>query len=270
MRYRLLRLVSSPFVIGAVVGLLGILLASLHLMAEYEDALFDQIVGSIVQPDWSESQKIKALTAETHELLKDRAKVFANTGTVSIRDSWLDSADVHLLDGRGICRSHASVLGRMLDRAGIYFRVVRIYFPASDRWACHLAIEAKADGKWRAIDPFDNLVFPVDYVELSRHWDAYKDLAPPGYDRHLDKAEVFYTNWYRIPVIMPAIKKVLDWTAPDLASNFSLRRYLLNVYRVYEVGLLLLVLVVATFFLLRLAIVRSRKALSLMKPSASV
>jgi hypothetical protein len=51
-------------------------------------------------------------------------------------------------------------------------------------------------------------------------------------------AGVRYTNWTKIPVIMPAIKKVLDFTAPEFASTFSVRRYVLNVYRVYEVGLL--------------------------------
>jgi hypothetical protein len=269
MRSRLLGPVSSPFVIGAVIGAVGVVLASLHLMAEYEDALFDQIVGSIVQPQWSETQKVNALAAETHELLKDRAKVFVDSGYVGFRDSWLNSADVHLLEGRGVCRSHASVLGRLLDRAGIHFRIVRIYFPEAGTWACHLGIEANAEGKWRAIEPFDNIVFPVDYAELSRHWNDYKNLAPMGYDPHLDKAEIFYTNWARIPVIMPAIKKILDVAAPEFASTVSLRSYLLNVYRVYEIGLLLVLFAVANYFLLRLAIVRSRRAFSLMKPAAS-
>jgi len=269
MSSRVLRLVSPAFVIGAAIGAFCVVLAALHLMADYEDALFDQIVASVVQPQWPETQKIAVLTAETHALLKDRAKFFVNHGYVGPSTSWLTSADVHLLDGRGVCRSHASVLGRLLDRAGIQFRIVRIYFPAKGTWACHLGIEARAEGKWRAIEPFDNIVFPVDYLELSRHWADYKALAPSGYDPHLYQAEIRYTNWRRIPVIMPVIKKILDRTAPKFASTFSLRRYLLNAYRVYEIGMLLVLLAAVGYFLLRFAIVRRRRALSLMKPAAS-
>ena len=269
MSSRVLRFVSPAFVMGAAIGAFGVALVALHVMADYEDALFDQIVAAVVQPEWPEAQKIAALTAETHALLKDRAKFFVNTGYVAPRTSWLTSADVNLLDGRGVCRSHASVLGRLLDRAGIHFRIVRIYFPDKGTWACHLGIEAEAEGKWRAIEPYDNIVFPVDYLELSRHWADYKALAPAGYDPRLDQAEIHYTNWRRIPVIMPAIKKILDVTAPEFASTFSLRRYLLNAYRVYEIGLLLVLLAVANYFLLRFAIVRSRRAFSLMKPAAS-
>jgi len=82
-------------------------------------------------------------------------------------------------------------------------------------------------------------------------------------------AGVRYTNWTKIPVIMPAIKTVLDFAAPEFESPFSVRRYVLNVYRVYEVGLLSLLFAVAAYLLLRMASVRKRRALSLMKPAAS-
>jgi hypothetical protein len=82
-------------------------------------------------------------------------------------------------------------------------------------------------------------------------------------------AGVRYTNWTKIPVIIPAIKKVLDFAAPEFASTFSVRRYILNVYRIYEVGLLSPLFLVAAYLLLRMASVRRRRALSLMKPAAS-
>jgi hypothetical protein len=134
---------------------------------------------------------------------------------------------------------------------------------------CHATIEAYADGKWIAVDPLYNVVFPVSAAEVGRNWDTYKALTPPGYDMKYKYAGVRYTNWTKIPVIMPAIKTVLDFVAPEFASTFSVRRYVLNVYRVYEVGLLSLLFVVAAYLLLRMASVRKRRALSLMKPAAS-
>jgi hypothetical protein len=71
---------------GAVLGSLAVVLAVLHVMADYEDALYDQIVASVVQPLSSETQKVVALTAATHVLLEDRLKVFSDKSYVSFRD----------------------------------------------------------------------------------------------------------------------------------------------------------------------------------------
>ena len=51
---------------GAVLGSLAVILAVLHVMADYEDALYDPIVASIVQPNSSDTQRVVALTAATH------------------------------------------------------------------------------------------------------------------------------------------------------------------------------------------------------------
>jgi transglutaminase superfamily protein len=254
---------------GVVLGALAAVLAVLHIMANYEDGLYDQIVASTVQPHSSDTQKVVALTAATHVLLEERLKVFAGKNYVSIRDWWFPSGDVHLIDGRGACGSHAHVLGRLLDRVGIDFRGVQMYCADWNTWGCHATIEAYADGKWIAVDPSYNVVFPVSAAEVGRNWDIYKELTPPDYDMNFNYAGVRYTNWTKIPVIMPAIKRILDFAAPKFASTLSVRRYVLNLYRAYEVGLLSLLLVVAIFLLLRIAIVRRRSALSLMKPAAS-
>jgi hypothetical protein len=259
----------KSLLVGAVLGSLAVVLAVLHVMADYEDALYDQIVASVVQPLSSETQKVVALTAATHVLLEDRLKVFSDKSYVSFRDWLFPSGDVQLMDGRGACGSHAHVLGRLLDRAGIDFRGVQMYCADSNTWGCHATIEAYADGKWIAVDPLYNVVFPVSAAEVGRNWDTYKALTPRGYDMKYKYAGVRYTNWSKIPVIMPAIKTVLDFAAPEFASTFSVRRYVLNVYRVYEVGLLSLLFAVAAYLLLRMASVRKRRALSLMKPAAS-
>ena len=113
-----------------------------------------------------------------------------------------------------------------------------MYCADSNTWGCHATIEAYADGKWIAVDPLYNVIFPVSAAEVGRNWDTYKALTPPGYDMKYKYAGVRYTNWTKIPVIMPAIKTVLDFAAPEFESPFSVRRYVLNAYRVYEVGLL--------------------------------
>jgi hypothetical protein len=144
-----------------------------------------------------------------------------------------------------------------------------MYCADSNTWGCHATIEADADGKWIAVDPLCNVVFPVGAAEVGRNWDPYKAFTSPGYDMKYNYAGVRYTNCTKIPVIMPAMKTVLDFGAPKFASTFSVRRYVINVYRVYEGGLLSLLFVAAAYLLLRMASVRRRRALSLMKPAAS-
>ena len=155
------RLSIKSLLFGAVLGSLAVILAVLHVMADYEDALYDQIVASIVQPDSSETQKVVALTAATHVLLEDRFKVFADKSYVSFRDWLFPSGDVQLMDGRGACGSHEHVLGLLRDRAGIDFRGAQMYCADSNPWGCHATIEAYADGNWIAVDPLYNVVFPV-------------------------------------------------------------------------------------------------------------
>jgi hypothetical protein len=68
----------KSLLVGAVLGSLAVVLAVLHVMADYEDALYDQIVASVVQPLSSETQEVVALTVATHVLLEDRLKVFSD------------------------------------------------------------------------------------------------------------------------------------------------------------------------------------------------
>ena len=55
-------------------------------------------------------------------------------------------------------------------------------------------------------------------------------------------ADVRYTNWTKIPVVMSATKSLLNVVAPEFVSTLSICGYLLNMYRTYEVMLLLALL----------------------------
>ena len=226
---------------GALIGALGLALVALHVLADYEDHLFDQIVSSTIEPDWSDQKKLVVLTAVAHD------DIFGGKNSINIHD-WLGQWLVQ--DGLRDCGTYSGVLGRLLDRAGIGFRIAQMYCPEEGVWGCHITLEAKVNGGWLAVDPLYNIVFPVSYEEVGRNWDKYKRLTPSNYDEKYRYAGVRYTNWNKIPIVLPATKWLLDFVAPEFARTLSLRSYFLNLYRVYEFAGFFLILVVG-FLLLR-------------------
>ncbi len=230
------------FFLGILAGAIGIALLALHLFADHENALFDQIVAAKVENDWSDLKKLTVLTATAHDLVGPRKAIFADQKKINFRDTWLRSADVDLQTGRGACGSYTAVLARLLDRAGIPFRLLQIYCEDGQEWGCHITLDAKIDGKWMAADAMYNVVYPVEGKEVGRNWEKYAHLVPANYDMRYRYADVRYTNWTKIPVIMPATKSLLNLVAPEFASTLSIRGYLLNMYRTYEVMLLLALL----------------------------
>ena len=61
----------------------------------------------------------------------------------------------------------------------------------------------------------------------------YKPQLPAGYDMNYRYEDVRYSNWTKIPVVMPSIKKILDLTIGKTeADTISLRTYFLRKYNI--------------------------------------
>ena len=122
---------------------------------------------------------------------------------------------------------------------------------ANGIYAAHNIVEAKTNHGWAVLDPLFDIYFVkpdhtlASFTDVQADWPYYRQQLPNGYDSNYRYAGVRYTNWTKIPVIFPTVKKILDLTIgkPD-ADTISLRTYFLRKYDIcFDVTLVLLVLV---------------------------
>lgn len=227
--------------------------AVLFVQADYEDELYDQLIDSLELAETTETEQAVALMGLSHALIWPRKLYFDEQPYIDIRGSWFRSGDIELIDGRGDCASFAGVLGRLLLRAGMEVRQVLMKCAVGS--ICHVSIEARANGRWIALDPTYNLAFRkrdgsyASVAEVSANWDYFSRQTPAEYEEMFSYDGWSYTNWNKFPTIMPAIKSALDYVlGKDAADEISIRPYVLNVYRTYGYALLVayVLLVIAT------------------------
>lgn len=243
----------------------------LWMMSSYDDGLYDQIVGLTIQSGMDEEQKVLALMHKTNQLLKPRSELFASEGYINWRDTLFRSGDIQLMDAKGSCGSHTHVLARLLQRAGIEVRIAQM--KCGSVWGAHILLEAKIDGKWATLDPFYDLSFRKEdgklasFQEVKGQWDYFKSQVPPNYNPLYTYEDVRYTNWTKIPLVMPAVKNLLRWFMGSEVENLSIRSLVLNLYKAYlaiSVGCYLLLVVFTAFVLSTRA---SRPRLHVNRPS---
>jgi len=229
----------------------------LTMMSHYEQQLLDDIIDRTVNDNMSEQTKAIALLNVTHELISPRAQLFKNSSRSNFRERLFTSADVHLMDGKGACGSFAGVLTQLLKRAGIDARLAQM--KCGDEWGCHINLEAKIDGKFVVLDPLYNLAFTkpdgslANYQEVGSNWQYYQPQTPDNYYSGYQYEDVRYTNWQKIPILMPLIKQALLFIVGDNINTFSLRSYVLNIYNTYLIALsfFFLLLILFTYKVLR-------------------
>jgi hypothetical protein len=225
--------VVIAFTHGVTLTMLMVLMA----LSNYEDSLYDQILENTITPKMSDQRKALLLLERTHSLLEPRLEIFAGQGYINIRDTLFRSSDIQLLDAKGACGSHAHVLGRLLQRAGIDIRIAQM--KCGDTWACHILLDAKIDGEWVVLDALYGLSFEnadgslATFKEVGDDWARFSAQLPNDYDLSYAYEDVRYTNWDKLPVLMPIAKTVLALFLGDEVETLSVRSYVLNVYQVY-------------------------------------
>jgi hypothetical protein len=106
-------------------------------------------------------------------------------------------------------------------------------------WGAHILLEAKIDENWATFDPFYDLSFRKEngrlasFQEVKGNWDYFKKQVPPNYNSLYTYEDVRYTNWTKIPLVMPAVKRVLRWFMGSEVENLSIRSLVLNLYKAY-------------------------------------
>ena len=241
----------------------GFLLASLFyfkMEANYETELFQAIHSDISSKisisDSQDTVAVKIMHA-CHSLLVGRESVFEGKQFNGFKADLLEPTSIDLMTARGACGSFSMVLARILQ--GYKFQVRIAQMKSNGVFAEHNIVEAKTGHGWIVLDPFFDLYFEkpshqlASFEDVKDNWNYYKSQLPPGYDMNYRYEDVRYSNWTKIPIILPAIKKILDLTLGKQEADFiSIRTYFLSIYDICFDVVLILFIFIFSFTIVKL------------------
>jgi hypothetical protein len=217
------------------------MILNLHINASYEERLFRSVKESVDcqldADDTPDSAVVKAMHT-CYRLMHDRAAFFSDAtkwgdGIGFIRPAWVD-----FMTTCGSCGSYAIVLARVLKE---YKHVVRIaQMRVNGVSGGHIVVEVNTGAYWVVLDPaFDCFFIRPDnrlasFADVSRNWGYYSTQTPGGYDMRYRYEGVRYTNWTKIPILLPLARIFLRlFLGQEKTDQISLRTWFLNIYNVY-------------------------------------
>lgn len=147
------------------------------------------------------------------------------------------------MTANGACGSYARVLARILQTAGVKVRFAEM--EVNGQSGGHIIIEAKTSAGWVVLDPLYDLYFTTprgtlaSFSEVQKNWSFYKRQTPVHYNPAYRYESVRYTNWNKIPVLLPMVKKILQGViGKEKTEHLSLRIYFLQPYHLAFYSLL--------------------------------
>ena len=237
-------------------GFLLALLLMCYLQADYESQLFKSLAQyvqgrMVTNPDSKEGLLIESLHV-THELGKNRKILFGTKAIDNPQAQLLKPLTYDLMTGQQACGGFSYVLARLLQEMKIETRFAQMQ--VNKIYGGHIVLEAKMPYGWVVVDPLFDLYFTMpdkriaSFAEVRSNWNEFKNMVPKDYDASYAYEDVRYTNWEKIPVILPAIKNIMLWSrGKEATESFSFRNLFLKKYEVLFYGLLVIYL--AIFFL---------------------
>ncbi|HEX4852296.1 MAG TPA: hypothetical protein VFV08_15880 [Puia sp.] len=223
----------------------GFLLASLFyfkMEGNYEKELFAAIRSNVDKDvnfdDTDDSIVVKVLHV-CNTLLNSRASIFGSQDLDGFKVNYIQPTSIDLMTARGACGSYAIVLARTLQDYKYPVRIAQM--KAHGVYAAHNIVEVKTRNGWVVLDPLFNVYFSkpgnqglANFEDVHKDWNYYKTQVPANYDLNYKYEGVRYSNWTKIPVLMPAVKKMLDLIlGKEKADTISIRTYFLRMYDVY-------------------------------------
>lgn len=239
------------------IGILTGLLVYFYIEDNYEKNLFKALARDVknLSTDNSDSALLLNSLHIVHNALQSRAAFFGNVN--GIKADIFQPLTVDLMTGQGACGSYSLVMARLLKELDIDVRMVQM--KVGEVYAEHNIVEAKYKSSWIVLDPLYDLFFKradnslASFADVQHNWEYYKNQLPRGYNQNYRYEGVRYTNWNKIPVVMPAVKKTLDWViGKEKADTFSLRVYMLRKFNVFFLFTLTIQILLIIYSFLRL------------------
>ena len=251
------RIWNNLYFLTFLAGFLIATLFYLKMESSYESELFENIVQNIEEnkpgPIPQDSFLVSALHM-AHKLISNRSAVFNSSKFKDFKASILRPATVDLATANGSCGSYSTVLARILlaGNAPVRFAQMKV----NGVFGGHILVEGKSSGGWAVLDAMYDLYFVrpdgrlASFSDVKANWDYYKQQVPGDYDPDFRYSDVRYTNWEKIPVVLPLSKWTLDLVlGKEKADSISLRPYFLRIYHVaFMTGLVVLALVAFQMF----------------------
>ncbi|MBS1914844.1 MAG: hypothetical protein JST87_01135 [Bacteroidetes bacterium] len=241
----------------------GFLFASIlyfKIQASYENELFTTIQKNINKKidlnDTQDSIVVKIMQT-CNSLLGNRAPVFTESDDLDgVEVNYIHPASIDLMTARGACGSYSLVLARLLQNYNLPVRIAQM--KANGIYGAHNVVETKIQSGWVVLDPTFDLYFVTpenklaSFTDVKKNWGYYSKQVPKEYNNTYRYEDVRYTNWTKIPIVLPLTKKLLDIIFGKEKSNtICVRMIFLRIYDVYfYVSLVLFIL----FFILTLGV----------------
>jgi hypothetical protein len=257
---------------GILVFLNGFLLAScLYFYEEdsYEKHLINAMATYVKDKTLTIADREKKLLLEslhlTHYLGQSRSFVFYNKDLHTIKSDFIHPVTFDLMTANNACGSYTFILSRLLSELHIPNRIAQM--KVNGKFGGHILLEAKTEQGWAVMDPLYNLCFITKDGSLAsiddvhNNWSFYTKQVPPDYNYAYNYEGVRYTNWEKIPVIMPFIKEVLTlFIGKEEIKYICLRMLILRKYHlIFEItiGLFFMQILVVIYKYLRKNILRA-------------
>ena len=236
----------------------GFLLASiLYFKSEstYEKEVYGAIANYVTRDSVgkhnSDTFFLRALEL-TSSLEHNRLYIFAGSDIKGVKAKIFRPSTMDLLVGNGACGSASVILSRILKSFNYQVRFAQMV--VNGKYGGHIIIEANNGKDWIVLDPLYNLYFKdslgryASFKAVQNNFNYYKKILPQDYKLEYAFEGVRYTNWDKIKVIGPLVKRTLDFLlGKETADEICIRSYLVRVYQVLYTLLLFLFIPIFLF-----------------------
>ena len=205
-----------------------------------EDSYFKTLAKTLIEKRkaYNEDSIIVDAVHLTHSLLQPRNTLFNSTTQVT-NVSYDGSLTGDLVTASGACGSYADVLCHLLQTLNFRARIGQM--KVRDEFGGHIITEVLTENGWVVLDASYDLCFInpkgqlASFSEVRNTWSYYKTKTPPGYNPAYCYADIRYTNWTKVPVIMPSLKGALSLLFPKVKiQEISVRPHFLRKYRIFS------------------------------------
>lgn len=253
--------ITCPAMLGFLHATILIALLFFWMDYVYSKNVYKEIVARTITADMSQKEEVLALLGAVYNLAEPRTEFFGGRGNIDFGPRSFFGSSRSTLQLGGACGDRVQVLGLALNTAGFEARVAQM--KVQGVFGGHIVAEALINGRWIVLDPLFNLAFEnadgslATFSEIRNNWEYFKNQTPSDYNPDYSYVAVRYTNWKKIPIIMPAIKKTLDLLIGEEARReISLRAYFWDVWRAYLIGGFILYFIVVVW---TLAVIRGKR-----------
>jgi hypothetical protein len=228
----------------------------------YERQLFKAMAGYVSDKTPKAKQNDETLLIQSVYLSwylgHTRSFIFENKKINSWESSLIHPVTVDLMSTDGACGSYSFILSSILNELHIPNRIAQM--KVNGKYGGHILVEARTARGWVVLDGSYNLIFRkpdgnlASFSDVMNDWNYYKKQAPENYNFNYSYDGVRYTNWDKIPVVLPFVKRVLGmFIGKERIETLSIRTFFLRKFNVLFnitaiIYLTLVIMIIRRFF----------------------